>query len=332
MSQVKQIATQFSAWITRDRWTPLLNWFNQNDPDDSSWKILFDEAQKYDIQEKWPRYIDFFEKHLENKSCKTLSFVSHSDAQRRSWKVFAAAFPTFFAKAAPLLSPAQRKELKGKAMEWMTPWLYEKEHLESFDANKCFFTAFGILISLDAMEEWNSIKHLMHSACISNILKHAAGKDLQWVHGLRELHVADGKSLSSWRVTLLKTDCVEHLSAEGTAFPVTHAFLDYTGQTQQALKLEEAAWAVYKRLPYFRVWVEQASGEDAQACRALLGIPEIDIEQSNMVKTITIGKNLGLELKDLMCLLDATTVELDAMVVDTNVFEESVSDSPSFKK
>lgn len=332
MTREKQTAMQFSSWITKDRWDPLLNWFNQNDSDDASWTTFFDEAQKYDIQEKWPRYIDFFEKHLENKSCKTVSFVSHSDAQRRSWKVFAAAFPTFFVKAAPLLSPAQRKELKGKAMEWMTPWLYEKEHLESFDANKCFFTAFGILISLDAMEEWNSIKHLMHSAYISNMLKHTAGKDLQWVHGLRELHVADGKSLSSWRVTLLKTDCVEHLSAEGTAFPVTHALLDYAGQHDQTLTLDVAVWSVFKRLPYFRVWVEQASGEDAQACRAVLGIPEFDIDKSSVAKTIDIGKNLGLGLKDVTCLLDAATVKLDDMVVDAHVFEEILSDSSALQK
>lgn len=112
-------------------------------------------------------------------------------------------------------------------------WLYEKEHIESFDAKNCVVTAFSILISLDALDEWDSIKHLIHSTHIPSTLKHTAGKDLQWVQGLRKLHVTDGKSLSFWRVTLLKNDCVEHLLAEGTAFPVTHAFLIIRGKSSK---------------------------------------------------------------------------------------------------
>lgn len=328
MSKETQITMQFASWITKNRWAALLKWFDQNDSENVSWNTLFDKAKMHDIQKKWPHYIAFFEKHLETKSCKNATLISHSEAQKRSWTLFNIAFPTFFAKAAPLLTPAQHTELRGKLMEWMNPWFSENETVDLSNAKNCFNTAFNILTRLDALDEWNSIKHLMPSAYISSILKHTIGKDLQWVQGLKELHVASGKDLDSWRVMLLKTDCVEHLSAEETALPVTHAFLDYAVQTPQALKLEDSVWAVIKRLPYFRVWVEQASGEDAQACRALLGIIEIDIEQSNVAKTICIGKNVGLELKDLTYLLDASTAKPDDIAVDPDVFEESVSNSP----
>ena len=324
MSREQQTVMQFASWIAKDRWDPLLKWFNQNDSDGAFWKTLFDQAQAHDIQTKWSRYIDFFEKHLEHKSCKNVSFIDRSDAQRRSWKVLNVAFTNFFAKAAPLLAPVQRAELRGKVMQWMTPWLYEKERVPSSDAKNCFVTAFSILTSLDALDEWDSIKHLMHCSYISSMLKHTVQKESQWVLGLRELYVADGKSLSSWRVMLFKADCIEHLSVEGTAFPVVHALLDYSEQDDKTQRVDIAVLAAFRRFPYFCVWVERAFGEDAQACRAVLGLPEIDMPRSSMATMLDIGRNLGLSVNDLSCLLDTVTVKLDDMLVDVRVFEESV--------
>lgn len=322
MKNERQVKQQMASWITKNRWAPLLTWFNQNDTTLENWKNLLGQANLYDVQAKWPHYIEFFQQHLDNKTHKNMPLVQYSGAQESAWKLLNVAMPLFFGPLFPSLAVEQQMELRAKAMEWFAPWLPKINESQSIHNRDAMVTVFRTLIAMDARSEWSSVEHLVHKDYVPRLVQHTLGKDIAWADGLRDLHLGHGHSIESWRVALLRVDCVEHLLAEKIAMPVAKAFLDYAIQEQRSRnsKTEDALAMVFRRHPHLRVWTERSGGSDAQVCRAMLDIAEPS--PGTEAKTIQIAKSLGLPMAEWASFLETSTV-VATIDVDGAVFDDS---------
>lgn len=317
---------QYASWITKNRWKPLLDWFNQNDSKKEYWTTLFGEAQKYEFQQKWPAYMDFFQKHMDHKSGKDVPLMAYSGAQQSAWQLLEAAIPAFFIPAARLLSPEQRRDFASTVSAWLEPWLPKKGETQSIAAPFWVATSFSLLVRLDALDEWKAMESLadmQHTAMFTRFIR---GEDSRWFNALQQLHISQGGTEREWRVALLSGDCVEYLQTELTDLPVARTLLDYAEKEQSNRNMSDDAVLtfIYKRHPHFRVWCEQAQSEDAQTCRAAVGLLEVHGPQCDAAQTIAMGKSLGLPLKEWAPLLDERLVPATEFVVDNRVFDSTV--------
>lgn len=324
MKNERQTKSQMAAWVIKDRWAPLLSWFNQNDTKQEHWTLLFGQARMYDFQDKWPHYLEFFQKHFDHKTHTNAPFVTQSVASDNAWKLMDIAMPAFFVQAAPLLTSEQRVEFRATAMQWMTPWLPAVGAPMSIHQRMAVSTLFRTLMSFDAFDEWKSLEKSVPKDHIGRIVQYTQGKDRRWSDSIRQLHLGQGNSEKSWGVVLLKSDCVEHLLAEKTPLPVANAFLDCALEEQQNRnnKSEEAIAMAFRRYPHFRVWAQQGQGDDAQTCRAIVGIPE-EGPLCSAALSIQMAQGLGLPLSEFSALLLQKTALQDDMDVDTGVFDEA---------
>jgi hypothetical protein len=325
MSRCSQTNAQFSAWIKKNRWEPLLNWFNQNETDVDSWTTLLAQAQRYDIEQKWPQYLDFFQKHMDakvgNKQFLS-SWKASSGNQEKAFKLFEVAIPVFFLKAAPLLSVEQQRDFRKTVMTWFEPWLKRPRESQSITQRNFISTVFRTLSSFDAFDEWRGLESFVDKHDMYKLVLHTIGKDIRWANALRDLHLSHGHDEGSWRLLLLKGDCIEHLLAETTAFPVAKTLFIFGAAEQEKnnKKAEEVLRPVFMRYPHFRMWATGASGRDAQTCRAALGLPEIDSCVCSEASAVSIGKSLGLSLVEIAELLYAQPLER-LPLFDNNLFD-----------
>lgn len=323
MKNVGRIKLQFKSWIVKNRWEPLLAWFNQNDTNPDHWKLLLEQACLYDLQKKWPAYLDFFEKHLNYKTTRG-PLETQEGMQERAWKLLNVAMPEFFLQVGEQLSCNQKNWLKTQTLKWFTPWLPKIDDANPVNERnaKIMGTVFRTLVNLDARDEWKIVEHLVNEYYIPRMIRCTLGKDIAWSNELKALHLNQGNTLDSWRIALFKNDCIEHLLAEKSDLPVVTAFLACVLQEPftKTHRADDVLAMLFKRHPHFRVWSQHASGDDAQICRALLDLPEINAPVCNKAQTIGIGKSLGLPLVELVALLQKPNPVID-MPVSMEVFE-----------
>lgn len=323
MKNERQVKLQMASWIIKDRWKPLLDWFNQNDTKQEQWALLLGQARMYDFQTKWPHYLDFFQKHLDHKTHKGMPLVMHSGARDNAWKLLDVAMPVFFAQAAALLTPTQRKEFCTKAMEWFAPWLPQAGEPQSIHMRDSLNTVFRTLVNFDGKAEWKTVEHLVRKEYVGRLVQYTLDKDIEWANALRQLHLSHGYSQASWGLALLKGDCVEHLLAETTPLPVSKALLDCAVEEQRSRsnKSEEAIAMIFRRYPHLRVWTEKSPSDDAQTCRAIVGLPD-GAAPCVAAQAVRMGHSLGLPLSEFSTLLEPAAVPL-GMDVDVNVFDDT---------
>ena len=322
MSRESKTKQQFASWISKNRWAPLLTWFNQNDSKQEYWSMLFSQAQMYGLQEKWPHYMSFFKLHFDHKTHKDMPLAMHAGMAEQAWTLLNVAMPLFFVPALPLLSRQQSEELKGNIMEWFLPWLPTFNGHQSTLHRQSLVTVFRTLVNMDALPEWKALESLIQKEDLSGLIQYTRGRNISWKNTLREMHLAQGATVVDWHKALFKSDCVEHLLTESTALPVSKAFLSCVLEHQtKGLKADDAMSTIFKRHPHFRIWLENATGDDAQTGRAILGIIEFETTIGIPAQKVQIGKSLGLSIKDVSTLLDESTCMAD-MGVDGVVFED----------
>lgn len=318
MSQNSTTAQQFSSWISKERWAPLLTWFNQNDSKQEHWELLFAKAKLYDLQKKWPQYLAFFQQHLDHKNHTGIPDTN------KSLKLLSIAMPLFFVPAIPFLSLQQRQDLKEKTMEWFCPCLPAFNGSQDVLHRHALSTVFRILTNLDALSEWKTIQGLVYKKDIPGLIQHTKGQNISWVHALRDLHFSYAGNVGDWRVSLFEADCIEHILADKNYLGVAKTFLAKVDAEPKTMttKLDDQLNQVFKRYPHFRIWTEQGTGNDAQTCRAILGVSEIEPSLCSSAKAIQIGKSLGLSLTELAGLLEPPVVAAIEMNVDGEVFAD----------
>lgn len=321
MSRTRQTQQQFASWIRRGRWDALLYWFNQNNTRDEDWQTLQRQALALDYPEKWKHYVEFFQLHMNYKTQPDLIPIG-SNPSMQAVPLLSVAMKAFFNTAVSTLDPVQRTAF-GEVffplmLQWKPTWVPgSKTHLRFVEPY------LSLAVAVGAFHEWDNIRPLLGKNDPAALIRCVRGENPMWANRLETVHLENGGTTREWHRILLDNDCVAHFPTDGT-FPVARAVIDY-GMTEAPLrKIAPDVFFMWmqRRYPYLRVWCEHARTEDAQACRALFDLPEIDQPRHHVAQSIGIGKNLGLPMEAFVDMLNPSFVQTLDVLGDGTLFED----------